>query len=129
MLRTVRRRAQRPAETLNVIGIDDWAFRRGHRYGTLICDLERRRVVALLPDRESGTVEAWLSAHPEIAVLARDRGGCYGEAAARALPMATQVADRWHLMENASAAFLDAVRKSMASIRVAVGPLLSTPTG
>lgn len=87
MLRTVRRRVQRPTEPLNVIGIDDWAFRRGHRYGTLICDLEQRRVVALLPDRESGTVEAWLSAHPEITVLARDRGGCYGEAAARTLPM------------------------------------------
>lgn len=127
MLRTVRRRAQRPTEPLNVIGIDDWAFRRGHRYGTLICDLERRRVVALLPDRESGTVEAWLSAHPEIAVLARDRGGGYGEAATRALPMATQVADRWHLMENASATFLDAVRKSMAAIRVAVGAATIDP--
>ena len=83
MLRTVRRRARRPAEILTVIGIDDWAFRCGQRYGTLICDLERQRVVALLPDRESGTVEAWLTAHPEIAVLARDRGGGYGEAAAR----------------------------------------------
>jgi transposase len=127
MLRTVRRRAQRPSEPLNVIGIDDWAFRRGRRYGTPICDLERRRVIALLPDRESGTVEAWLSAHPEIAVLARDRGGCYGEAAARALPMATQVADRWHLMENASAPFLDAVRKSMAAIRTAVSATTIDP--
>lgn len=127
MLRTVRRRAQRPTEPLNVIGIDDWAFRRGQRYGTLICDLERRRVIALLPDRESGTVEAWLSAHPEIAFLARDRGGCYGEAATRALPMATQVADRWHLMENASAAFLNAVRKSMAAIRTAVSAALIDP--
>lgn len=80
MLRTVRRRARRPAETLSIIGIGDWAFRRGQRYGTLICDPERRHVVALLPDPESGTVEAWLSAHPEIALLARDRGGCYGEA-------------------------------------------------
>ena len=77
-----------------MIGIDDWAFRRGHRYGTLICDLEQRHVVALLPDRESGTVEAWLSAHPEITVLARDRGGGYGKAAARALPTTIQVADR-----------------------------------
>ncbi|CAO4157329.1 transposase [Methylorubrum extorquens] len=73
MLRTVLRRARRSAETLTVIGSDDWAFRRGQRYGTLICDLERRRVVTLLPDRKSGTVEARLSAHPEIAVLARGR--------------------------------------------------------
>lgn len=76
LLRTVRRRAQRPAETLTVISIDDWAFRRAQRYGTLMYDLERCRVVALLPDRESGTVEARLSAYPEIAVVARDRGGC-----------------------------------------------------
>ncbi len=116
MLRTVRRRALRPREPLNVIGIDGWAFRRGRRYGTLICDLQQRRELALLSDRESGTVEAWLSAHPKIAVLALDRGGCYGEAATRALPVATQVADRWHLMENASAAVLDAVRKSTAAI-------------
>jgi hypothetical protein len=65
MLRTVRRRAVRPVEHPRVIGIDDWAFRRGQRYGTLVCDLERRRVIALLPDRESGTVEAWLAVHPQ----------------------------------------------------------------
>ncbi|NEU14257.1 ISL3 family transposase [Methylobacterium sp. BTF04] len=121
LLRTVRRRAVRPAERPSVVGIDDWAFRRGQRYGTLVCDLERRRVVALLPDRESGTIEAWLAAHPEITLVARDRGGCYGEATTRALPHAVQVADRWHLMENVSAAFLDAVRKSMSVIRIAVG--------
>lgn len=77
--------------------------------------------MAQLPDRESGTVEAWLAAHPEIAIVARDRSGCYGEATVRALPHAVQVADRWHLMENASAAFLDAVLKLMAAIRTAVG--------
>jgi transposase len=97
-----------------LIRIGDWAFRRGYCYGTLICDLEWRRVVTLLPDRESGIVEAWLSAYPATALLALDR---YSEAAARALPGATQVADRWHLMENASAAFLNAVRKLMAAIR------------
>jgi hypothetical protein len=61
-----------------------------------------RRIVALLPDREPATAEAWLATHSGIAVVARDRGGGYGEAAARALPNALQVADRWHLMENAS---------------------------
>lgn len=127
MLRTVRRRAVRSVERPSVIGIDDWAFRRGQRYGTLVCDLERRRVIALLPDRESGTVEAWLAAHPEITVVARDRGGCYGDATTRSLPKAIQVADRWHLMQNASAAFLDAVRKSMAAIRIAVGAATVDP--
>ena len=94
-------------------GIDDWAFCRNHRDGTIVCHLERRRIVALLPDREMATVAAWLADHPEIGILARDRGGGYDEAAARALPNALQVADRWHLMENASAAFPDAVRRSM----------------
>lgn len=121
MLRTVRRRAQRPAETLCIIGIGDWAFRLGQRYRTQICDPERRHVVALLPDPESGTVEAWLSAHPESALLARVLGGYYGEAVARALPTAIKVADRWVLMENISAAFHNAVCKSMAAIRIAVG--------
>ena len=116
LLRVVRRRCRSPIEPLTVVGIDDWAFRRNHRYGTIVCDLERRRVVTLLPDREIATSVAWLANHPEIKILSRDRGGGYGEAATRALPHAIQVANRWHLMENASAAFLDAVRKSMRSI-------------
>lgn len=98
VLRTVRRRAIRPVERPSVIGIDDGAFRRGKRYGTLACDLERRRVITLLPDLESGTVEAWLAAHPEITVVARDSGGCYGEATTRSLPKAIQVTDQWHLI-------------------------------
>ena len=127
LLRIVRRRARLKTEPLSVVGIDDWAFRRNHRYGTIVCDLERRRIVTLLPDREIVTIEAWLADHPEIKVLSRDRGGGYGEAASRALPNAIQVADRWHLMENASAAFLDAVRKSMRSIRSAIGATIIDP--
>lgn len=99
-----------------MVGISDLAFRRGQGQGTLVCDLKRRRVVALLPDCGIGIVEARLCAHSEITIIARERGGCYGEAATRALPKAIQVADRWHLMENASAAFLHAVRESMAAI-------------
>ena len=106
LLRIVRRQARLPSEPLSVIGIDDWAWRRNHRYGSIVCDLERRRIASLLPDREQATAQAWLANHPEIAVVARDRGGGYGEAAAKALPDAVQVADRWHLMENASRAFL-----------------------
>jgi transposase len=127
LLRVVRRRASLPDDRLNVIGIDDWAWRRNHRYGTIVCDLERRRIVTLLPDREVATVEAWLADHQGIAIVSRDRGGGYREATAKALPQATQVADRWHLMENASAAFLDAVRKSMRSIRTAIGATTINP--
>ena len=89
--------------------------------------LERRRIVTLLPDREVATVRAWLADHPGIKIVLRDRGGGYGEAVAKALPDAIQVADRWHLMENASAAFLDAVRKSMRAIRIATGTPTITP--
>ena len=120
LLRVVRRRTLPRTEPLTVIGIDDWAFHRNHRYGTIVCDLHRRRVVALLPDREQATAEAWLRQHPGISIVSRDRGGGYGEAIARALPDAIQVADRWHLMENASAAFLEAVRLSMRAVRSAL---------
>lgn len=81
----------------------------------------------MLPDREPATAQAWLAAHPTIAIVARDRGGGYGEAAAKALPHAVQVADRWHLMENASRAFLDAVRKSMRQIRTVIGATTIDP--
>ena len=127
LLRAVRRHAVGKSAPLHVIGIDDWAWKRGQRYGSIICDLERRRIIDLLPDREPATVEAWLSRHPEITVISRDRGGGYGQAAARAAPQAVQVADRWHLMENASAAFLEAVRRSMRPIRMALGSVTIDP--
>jgi len=81
LLRVVRRRAKLPTEPLRIVGVDDWAWRRNHRYGTIICDLERRRIVALLPDREIATVQAWLTDHPGISVVSRDRAdpGMIGE--------------------------------------------------
>ena len=121
LLRLVRRGASvQPPSAPTIIGIDDFAWKRGQRYGTVICDLERRCIIDLLPDRHPATVEAWLARHPGINVVARDRGAGYGHAVARARPEASQVADRWHLMENASAAFLQAVRQSMCSIRRAL---------
>ncbi|MGO8063619.1 ISL3 family transposase [Rhizobium johnstonii] len=121
LLRVIRRQGLPPSTPPSVIGIDDWAWRRNHRYGTIVCDLERRRPIRLLPDREPATAEAWLHGNPQIQIIARDRGGAYGLAAAKALPDAVQVADRWHLMENASRAFLDSVRKSMRQIRKTLG--------
>lgn len=128
LLRVVRRHGSPPFVPPAVIGIDDWAWRRNQRYGTLICDLERRRTIALLPDREPATAKAWLSQQPQIALVARDRGGAYALAATQALPNAIQVADRWHLMENASRAFLEAVRKSMRLIRSAMGAATVNPS-
>jgi transposase len=77
LLRVVRRRGTPTFTPPSVVGIDDWAWRRNHRYGTLICDLDRRRTIALLPDREPATAEAWLAGQPQISVVARDRGGGY----------------------------------------------------
>jgi transposase len=127
LLRAVRKRGGPSFAPPAIIGIDDCARRRNHRDGTLICDLERRNTIALLPDREPATAEAWLTNQPQIAVVARDRGGGYALATQKALPKAVQVADRWHLMENASHAFLDAVRKSMRQIRAAIGAATINP--
>jgi transposase len=128
LLRVVRRRGCLPFPAPSVVGIDDWAWRRNQRYGTIICYLERRRPITILPDREPATAQAWLAGQPQITVVARDRGGSYAHAAAKALPHATQVADRSHLMENASCAFLDAVRKSMRQVRAAVGAATINPS-
>ncbi|MGO7837231.1 ISL3 family transposase [Rhizobium johnstonii] len=127
LLRVIRRQGLPPSIPPSVIGIDDWAWRRNHRYGTIVCDLERRRPIRLLPDREPATAEAWLRGNPQIQIIARDRGGAYGLAAAKALPDAVQVADRWHLMENASRAFLDSVRNSMRQIRKTLGATRVNP--
>jgi transposase len=120
LLRVVRRRAAHPRDEPCVVGIDDFAWRRGHRYGTIICDLERRCIIDILPDREAATATAWLADHPSINIIARDRGAGYRQAATAGRADAVQVADRWHLMENASAAFLSAVQRSMVAIRKAV---------
>jgi len=127
LLRLVRRRGTPAFVPPRAIGIDDWAWKRNQRYGTLICDLERRRTISLLPDREPATAQAWLAGQPQIEVVTRDRGGAYALAAARALPGAMQVADRWHLMENASQAFLAATRGSMRQIREALGAAIIDP--
>jgi transposase len=82
------------------LGIDDWAYRRGKTYGTILLDLERRVPIDLLPDREVDTCVAWLQAHPGIEIISRDRGKIYVLAASLGAPQAKQVADRWHLLRG-----------------------------
>jgi len=119
LLRLQRRAALPPLEPPTVIGVDDFAFRKGQRYGTLIIDLERHRRIDVLPDREAATLAAWLRQQPQIAVISRDRATAYAEAAAAGAPQATQVADRFHLVKNAGEALQRVLQRHPAALRAA----------
>jgi len=85
---------------VRVVGVDDWSWRRGKRFGSLLVNLETRKIIDLLPDREAESVKRWLAAHPEVDVVSRDRGAMYIDGATWGAPQATQVADRWHILSN-----------------------------
>ena len=137
LLRILRRLGCPQWSTPTIVGIDDWAWRKGIRYGTILVDLISHRVVDLLPDREADSVVAWLKSHPGVKVIARDRSSGYAEAATRGAPTAIQVADRWHLLQNLTEAVEQVLGQHRGALSIIsdgtgpaqVPPILEQPNG
>ena len=119
VLRLIRRSPLPLRPAPRVVGIDDWAWRRGRQYGTIVCDLERRWVIDLLSGRSSGPVARWLAAHPGVTVVSRDRAGPYADAARTGAPGAIQIADRSNLLVNASDALRHVDERHQPQVREA----------
>lgn len=117
ILRLVRLWKQSAQSEPRVIGLDDWAYKRRLRYGTLICDLERSQPIDLLPDRSVESVEAWLKQHPSIRVVSRDGSSEYASAIRKGAPQARQVSDRWHVVKNLTACVSVQLAKTLAQLR------------
>jgi transposase len=127
LLRRVKRLGNDSAPPPRFVGIDDWAWRKGQRYGTIIVDLERGDVVDLLPDRDPETVKTWLGEHPGIELVSRDRWSDYIQAAAEGAPDARQVADRWHLLKNLREALERLFERESGTIAEALKPTEPAP--
>jgi transposase len=100
LLRLIRRTEVAEAPTPRALGVDDWAQRKRHTYGTILVDLEQHQLVDVLPDRTAETLASWLQGHPGVELVSRDRSGAYADGVARGAPAALQVADRFHLTRN-----------------------------
>jgi transposase len=123
LLRRVKAGSGEPAPPPRCVGIDDWAIRKGQRYGTIVIDLERRRVLDLLPGRDGQALKAWLREHPGVELVTRDRWAAFAQAAAEAAPQARQVADRFHLLRN----LREAVERLLGRMSAAVREALCEP--
>jgi transposase len=121
--RMLRKLPDPPQEPIRVLGVDDWAKRKRQRYGTILVDLERGRVVDLLADRTAEHLVPWLVRHPEVEIVSRDRSQTYAEAIRQGASQAIQVADRWHLLHNASEALLKILQQEDSLIQKHLNPV------
>ncbi|ATU72306.1 MAG: ISL3 family transposase [Acetobacter aceti] len=122
------RNTRKDTPPTRVVGVDDWAWRRGHHYGTIVVDLEKNDVIDLLPDREAATLAQWLQAHPGVEIIARDRAGAYADGCHRGAPSALQVTDRWHLLKNLSEAFVSILGRFTTTVRTLTRQLSASTT-
>lgn len=122
MLRRIHQLPIPPITTPIAVGIDEWAWRKRTAYGCIVVDLHTNRVLDLLPDQAQSTIVAWLRQYPSIQLVSRDRGGGFAAAITAALPTATQVVDRWHLIKNYGEALEAALLSKRAVLRAACAP-------
>jgi transposase len=127
LLRRVREGGAPAPGSPRLVGIDDGAWRKGQRYGTIVVDLETSEVIDLLPDRDATTVSTWLAAHPGIELVSRDRSSSYSQAATEAASEAQQVADRWHLLKNVREAIERLFERHLPVITEALKPVDPIP--
>lgn len=120
LIRSLKKHLLQTQTTPKVLGVDDWAWKKGLRYGTILIDLERHRVVDLLADRNADTLVAWLQTHPGVEIVSRDRSGAYAEAARRGAPQAQQIADRFHLYKGLGECVGSVVQRNYGQIQTAL---------
>ncbi|HEY3416191.1 MAG TPA: ISL3 family transposase, partial [Armatimonadota bacterium] len=120
ILRRVKLGPSVPVQGARVLGVDDWAWRKGQQYGTILVDLEAHTPIDLLPDRSADSLATWLQAHPGAEIISRDRAGLYADGASRGAPIAIQVADRFHLLCNLISAVERVLEQKRSALAKAV---------